>query len=272
MPALVIFRDWDLRYKPPLYDVNSSEYNNAGYVSDAGWVIYAFRYSLRKERLETVQKKKHTLVPLSFMSNLENIETFFTQNRPNADLFFQGLHALGRRDNSFFESPIKLPMLQPIGADEYEKRWEQFLLLVRPTDQIMIIDTSSLLSRTIASIDHGVWSHVGGYVGNGKIFEVILSGSVERSLDVYRSQQYRIGLYRVKGFDGDVENPENAKRIEAFIAFCRASIGRTRYNYLGLMRLGLIKIFGIRLKSRGVHDLSPNDMAIFLELKLVFTV
>src|SRR5258708_39530757 len=89
MPALVIFRDWDLRDKPPLYDVNSSEYNNAGYVSDAGWVLYAFRYSLRKERLETVQKKKHTLVPLSFMSNLENIETVFTQNRQNADLCFE---------------------------------------------------------------------------------------------------------------------------------------------------------------------------------------
>jgi len=133
MPALVMFRDWDLRYKPPLYDVNWSEYNKTGYVSDAGWVVYPFGYSLRKERLETIQKKKHTLVPLSFMSNLENIETFFTQNRPNADLFFQGLQALGRRDNSFFDSPIKLPMLQPIHADEFEKRWEQFLLLVRPT-------------------------------------------------------------------------------------------------------------------------------------------
>jgi hypothetical protein len=78
---------------------------------------------------------------------------------------------------------------------------------------------------------------------------MILSGPVERPRSVYRSPKYRIGLYRAKAFNGDVENPENAKRIEACVVFWRASIGRSRYNYLGLMRLGLIKRFGIRLKN-----------------------
>jgi len=269
-PSLVMFRDWDLWYKPPFYDVNWSEYNKTGYVSEDGLVIYPFGRGLRNEKFEEIRKKKHTLVPLSFMSNLEGIETFFTKNRPNVNLFFQGLHALGRRDDSFFESPIRLPILPPLSDFEFEKRWEQLLMLLRPADQIMIIDTASLISKAIAAIDHGTWSHVGGYVGNGRIFEMILSGAVERSLDVYRSPRYRIGLYRVK--DVDVESPESIKKGDAFIAYCRASIGRARYNYLGLIRLGAIKILGIRKKSLGDHDLSPNDMAIFLPIELILTI
>jgi hypothetical protein len=205
------------------------------------------------------------------MSNLENIETFFAQNRPNADLFFQGLNAFGRRDDAFFESPVRLPILQPISPGEFEKKWEQLLILVRPTDQIMVTDTSSLLSRAIASLDQGVWSHVGGYVGDGKIIEAILSGVVERPLNVYRSPQYRIGLYRVKGFDGNVETPESAKRIESFVAFVRARVG-ARYGYRNFVRLAAIKVFGLGQKWRNEHDISPNDMAIVLPLELIFTI
>jgi hypothetical protein len=271
MPALVMFRDWDLWYKPPRFSVGWHEYNKTGYVSDAGWVVYPFWRGLRKARFEANRKKEHTLVPLSFMSNLENIEVFFAQNRANADLFFQGLNALGRRDNTFFESPVRLPILQPVSRDEFEQRWEQLLLLVRPTDLIMVIDTSSFISRAIAAVDQGVWSHVGGYVGNGNIIEANLAGVVERPLTVYRSQRYRIGLYRVKSIIGNEDPLENAKQAESFVAFLRGQVG-ARYGYLKVLRLGVTKIFGLGWKRRSEHDISPNEMAIFLPLQLVFAI
>ncbi|HTO66851.1 MAG TPA: hypothetical protein VMM15_37010, partial [Bradyrhizobium sp.] len=205
MPALMMFRDWDLWYKPPRYSVGWCEYNKTGYVSDAGWVVYPFWRSLRKAPFEAIRKRKHTLVPLSFMTNLESIEAFFSQNRANASLFFQGLNALAKHDDTFFEPPVRLPILQPISREEFERSWEQLLLLVRPTDQIMVIDTNSFISRAIAAVDQGVWSHVAGYVGNGNIIEAGLSGVVERPLTVYRSQRYRIGLYRVRSIIGNEE-------------------------------------------------------------------
>jgi hypothetical protein len=130
------------------------------------------------------------------MSNLDDIEKFFTQNKPNAELFFQGLYALGRRDNDFFEYPIRLPILPLTHAQEFEERWQRMRQIIRPADCIMIFDTTSHISRIIAAVDRGVWSHVAGYAGNGNILELILSGMVERSLDTYRSPRYRIGIYR----------------------------------------------------------------------------
>jgi hypothetical protein len=273
MSALIMFRDWDPFYKPPFYNkVTWREYNKTGYVSKSGWVVYPHRRSLKMQRLEIIEQRKHTLVPLSFMSNSDNVEKFFTQNKPNADLFFQGLNALAQRDNAFFEFPIRLPILPPTNAREFEERWKRMRMIIRPTDSIMIFDTTSYISRAIAAIDRGVWSHVAGYAGNGNVFEMILSGAVERPLDTYRSPQYRIGLYRARLFNGDVDDPINIKRIEAFIAFWRASIGRDRYDYLKVVKLGFLKTFGIRLQKPSDYDVTPNDLARSPHLSLIFTI
>jgi hypothetical protein len=273
MTALVMFRDWDVWYKPPLYrSVSWREYNKTGYVSKAGWVVYPYRRGIRAVRIERITKRSHTLVPLTFMSNLNDVEKFFTQNKPNVELFFQGLNALGRRDNAFFEYPIRLPILPPANPPEFEERWERMTKIVRPTDCIMVFDTHSFVSRAIAVIDRGVWSHVAGYAGNGNIFEMILSGAVERPLETYRSPQYRLGIYRARLFNGDVHDPENAKKIHAFSTFWRAQVGRSRYGYRQLVRVGIQKMFGIRLRGATDGDVTPNDMARSEHLKLIFTI
>jgi hypothetical protein len=273
MSALIMFRDWDPWYKPPFYnEVSWREYNKTGYVSKSGWVVYPHRRSLRMDRLEIIEQRSHTLVPLSFMSNPGDVETFFTQNKPNAELFFQGLNALARQDNEFFEYPIRLPILPPTNPQDFEERWQRMLTIVCPSDCIMIFDTTSYIGKIIAAVDRGVWSHVGGYAGNGKILELILSGMVERPLDTYRSPRYRIGIYRPRLFNGDVYDADNLKRIKVFLAHGRASIGRTRYDYLKVVKLGFVKTFGIRLKQPSDYDVTPNDMARSAQLKLIFTI
>jgi hypothetical protein len=115
-------------------------------------------------------------------------------------------------------------------------------------------------------------AHVGGYIGNGQIFEVLLSGAVQRPLNVYRSQRYRIGLYRPSSYDGDVEKPDNLTRIKAYIEFCRFSIGRTKYDYIGLVQVGINKILNRRLKTREPRFVSPCDLATFPEVRLLLTI
>jgi hypothetical protein len=268
-----MFRDWDLFYKPPFYNrVSWRDYNKTGYVSKSGWVVYPHCLSLKMQRLEIIEQRKHTLVPLSFMSNSDNVEKFFTQNKPNAELFFQGLNALGRRDNEFFEYPIRLPILPPTNVQEFEERWQRMQQILHPADCIMIFDTASYISRIIAAVDRGVWSHVAGYAGNGNVLELILSGMVERSLDTYRSPRYRIGIYRARPSNGGAEYADDLKRIHAFLARARASIGRTRYDYFKVAKLGFVKIFGIRLRRPSDYDVTPNDMARSINFKLIFTV
>jgi hypothetical protein len=205
-------------------------------------------------------------------SNPDDVEKFFTQNKPNAELFFQGLNALGRRDNEFFKYPIRLPILPPTNPQEFEERWQRMQQIVRPADCIMIFDNTSFISRMIAAVDRGVWSHVAGYPGNGNVLELILSGMVERSLDTYRSPRYRIGIYRARPSNGGAEYADDLKRIHAFLTRQRAPIGRTRYDYLKVVKLGFVKTFGIRLKQPTDYDVTPNDMARSVNFKLIFTI
>lgn len=267
-----MFRDWDPWYKPPFYNqVSWCEYNKTGYVSKSGWVVYPYRRSLTTERLEIIEQRSHTLVPLTFMENLDDLEKFFTQNKPSAELFFQGLNAVARQDNEFFKYPIRLPILPPTNAEEFEERWQRMRRIVRPADCIMIFDTTSYISKIIATVDRGVWSHVAGYAGNGNVFDLTLSGMVERPLDTYRSPRYRIGIYRVRSLNGE-EYADDIKRIHGFLTHGRASIGRTRYDYLKVVKLGFVKTFGIRLRQPSDYDVTPNDMARSANFKLIFTI
>jgi hypothetical protein len=273
MSTLIMFRDWDVWYKPPLYrQVSWREYNKTGYVSKGGWVVYPCRHSIIADRIERITKRNHTLVPLTFMSNSEDVEKFFIGNKPNVELFFQGLNALARRDNAFFEFPVRLPILPPVNAQEFYERWERMRTIVRPTDCIMVFDTRSFISRTIALIDRGVWSHVAGYAGDGNIFEMILSGAVERPLDTYRSPRYRIGIYRARLFNGDVYASENARKIESFRSYWRANIGRSKYGYRQLFRVAVLKTLGIRVPGSNDSDVTPNDMARSPDFGLIYTI
>jgi len=268
MQAIVTFRDCDPLYKRPFYNVSWSDHNKIGYVSKSRWVIYPLWYSLGKTRFTTIEKKAHTLVPLSTLSgmnNLDNIDRFFTENRANHKLFFQGVLAIGKRDNSFFDDPIKLPLLNEISAEEFESKWEQLIPLLRPSDSIMTFDTRSIVSRAITVLDHGIWSHTACYIGNGQIIEATVSGVVERSINAYRSRQYRIGVYQAKAYDGD---PENTAK---YIALLRSRVGRP-YGYRDLFIVGISKILRLDLEYVDLRYMSPNDLAINPNVSLVFTI
>jgi hypothetical protein len=280
MSALVTFRDFDpvfnLWTKPPWYDAGK-KHNKIGYVTEAGKVVYPSRCGLMKAPIEAIKGRDHALISLPFGAEHEKVDSFFTDNRENADLFFQGINAILTRDFSTFVNPIKLPLLQPVNATEYKGRWRQFVSLLQPPDLIFVLDTRSILSKAIAALDHGVWSHVAQYVGDGQIVEATTAGVVERSVTVYNTGVHRLGLYRPTG-SGD------ATKV---VAFGRSQIGK-RYNYKGVLRLGINKFLKIRPQPRilGDHpsnpnfalvsfmpsDHSPNDLAMRPGLELLYVV
>jgi hypothetical protein len=280
MSAYVTFRDFDpvfnLWTKPSWYDAGQ-KHNKMGYVTEGRIVVYPYGCGLRKAPIEAIKRRDHALAPLPFGSEREKVDSFFTENRENANLFFQGINALRMRDFSLFVHPIKLPILQPISITEHNARWQQFVSLLQPSDLVFVLDTQSIISKAITAVDHGVWSHVAGYVGGGQIVEAITSGVVERDVAVYNTRFHRLGLYRSKG-TGDV-----AKGIAAH----RSQIGK-RYNYKGVFILGIKKLLKIGPRPRilGDHptnsnfalasfrpsDYSPNDFAMHPDLQLIFVV
>jgi hypothetical protein len=257
MAENILFRDFDPWFKP-----DRTNFNKVGYITKYGTVIYPMWRHVRERRIERIQRHRHTILERSLTPDQErNVETFFTKNQRKLNLFDMGMRKLAlSADLSFFENPIRLPLLEPISDAEHKRRWAQFLNHLQPFDNVALIDTQSKISRAIAKFDQGTWSHTAMYLGQGRIVEAITSGVVERGIEVYRFPRYRLGIYRV------VDEFDEPGKI-AMKNFALTQVGKG-YNYSGVLRLCAEKLLGVR------HPMppSPNDMLISEMLNLIFTV
>jgi len=122
---------------------------------------------------------------------------------------------------------------------------------------LFTFDTDSLFSKLISVVDKGPWSHVATCTGEGTIIEALTAGVQERSIEVYVTPKYRVGLYRFR--DG-IPDPEKG------VAFGRDQIGKP-YNFSVAAIAGIQKIF---MHRRIVP--TPNDAAIQPELDLIIHV
>ena len=128
---------------------------------------------LRPKRLEAYEIKGSG-------TQLDAIETFFTGNVLNTFLMNRGLRAVAQGPRDLFDSPIKLPILRPLMHEEWARRWQELPSILRKLDIIQVFDGTSPVSRLIAAVDRGTWSHTAGYSGEGKVIEAITSGVTER--------------------------------------------------------------------------------------------
>jgi hypothetical protein len=260
MPALIEFSDCDPLYRGPWRRTSNPGVTKIGYITCSGTVVFPFGYGIRTVPLAKF-RWHHRLIPLVPPgAYADRIEAFFTLNRENPELFIRGVKALAE-NLRFFDQPIKLPILEPVDTDEYEKRWREFVALLRIGDFIMLIDTASVVSRLIAYFDHGVWSHSATYTGDGNVNEATTSGVVERSIEVYHSPRFRLGLYRPR----PEPTPEQRARV---VEFMRAQIGKP-YDWRGVFRLALCRVLkagsSIRLPS-------PNDYTFLVDVVLIHVV
>jgi uncharacterized protein YycO len=253
LTTFVTFRDWDIFYKWPWAKVSWTAHNKIGYLTATEVVIYPVRRNIRTVKLERIKRHTKLILPPDYPSSA-NIEIFYTQNVPNLSLFYHGVNSLKGEEKyaHYFDNPIKLPILDPIDHDEWNRRWEKFVSLLLPGDSIQLTDTSSLISRLITKYDQGSWSHSATYIGNGYVSEAIpIAGVVVRPLDVYKSPKYRLGLYRID------HTPESRAK---FIGFMLSHVG-DRYSYRKVVWLAVRKLLGLKLIPTLV---SPNDLVLLM--------
>jgi Permuted papain-like amidase enzyme, YaeF/YiiX, C92 family len=246
MTRLIIYRGpFD-----PWHRRDATGFNNTGYVTADDMVIHPRRSRIATTPLAKIVKRPHRLIQLPNLPHAQQIETFFTKNIINNTLYVIALQQIPNANSSFWRSPIKVPILEPISAEEHELRWKKMKSVLQRGDGIFVIDAESLASRIIAYLDQGTWSHVGTYSGNGQIVEAITSGVVERSMEAYHHRRYRLGAYRLPG--------ATAEQIDTLISFARTQIGGG-YNYRGAITLGLRLALGIWPTAGAAHT-TPNMM------------
>jgi hypothetical protein len=237
-----MFKDCDRWNKP-----DETGFNKTGYVTRNGVVIYPKRRQIAKTSLQKVERRQHRLFSIAGHPRADQIEIFFSNNVINFYLYHSAMAQIRQSESQFWDHPIKVPILLPTVPTEYESRWARLSTILRKGDHIFTLDTNSVASKLIAYLDQGTWSHVGCYVGEGRIVEAITSGVVERSIEAYHRPRYRLGVYRV-----DSAKPE---QIEAMVSFQRTQIGK-RYGWTQLFRLGAQLVFGVFPRE----VLTPNEL------------
>ncbi len=78
--------------------------------------------------------------------------------------------------------------------------------------------------------------------------KLLVPGGVERSIEVYHSQRYRLGIYRLPGLTAD--------QREAHISFMRSKVG-DGYSYRKVLLVGCRLALGIWPSGAARHT-TPN--------------
>jgi cell wall-associated NlpC family hydrolase len=220
----------------PWHPTDATGFSKTGYVTNSGIVIYPRRSRIARTSIEAVTRSHHRLIDISKHPRAAQIEALFTNNVINNTLYVAAIQQIGNPNSPFWNNPIKIPILSPISPEEHETRWIRFVGALQKGDGIFTFDTKSIVSRIITHLDQGAWSHVGTYVGNGRIVEAITLGVVERSIEAYHDTRYRLNIYRFPG--------ASPQQIDSMIASCHSTVG-DRYSYRKVLLLGIRLALGI---------------------------
>jgi hypothetical protein len=258
MTRLVLFKGaFDTWHRP-----DETGLSKTGYVTATEVVIHPRRSRIARTPLKTIVKRPHRFIDMPNHPHSAQIEEFFTTNVMNNKLYVRALLEIGNVNSTFWNKPIKVPILTPITAEEHEARWNRMVKLLQKGDGIFTFDTKSPSSRVITYLDQGTWSHIATYAGNGQICEAIPSGVVERSIEAYRDSRYRLGVYRVPG--------ASLEQIDALVKAGRSQVGK-RYNFWGVLRLGMRLALGLWPANRR-GDMTANLLIPIIGYELIAIV
>jgi hypothetical protein len=238
--------------------------NKVGYITSDNNVVFPFRKRFKSVPLRKLKVETLELCQMAISEDrMRQIDLFFRENVLNPVLVRRAFNAISRGALGFFDDPIKLPKLAPITPSERRARWKNALALVEPCDLVQVFDESSVVSRLIARVDRGCWSHSAGYLGEGKVTEAITSGVTIRPLEVYNRSSIRLGIYRIEGVTS--ENAEAARK------WSQEQVGKG-YGWSSVIRSGIEKIFLYDPQRKPVIP-TPNDLIVWTDpIRLVALV
>jgi hypothetical protein len=178
---------------------------------------------------------------------------FFKAAKDNYRLFNLGLNVLAsERIDFFYTGKNIMPTFNTYLTDEeYEKVWERVISKLRKSDLIFTFNSKSLISRIIAWVDKGSWSHCGIYAGNHEIFEMTSKGTVTSNIDIYKAKYMHLGIYRRPDF------PEEKRE---FIDEFRQVNVYNGYPYFKALILGIRTLLDFTDGKHSPLDLTPNGI------------
>jgi hypothetical protein len=240
--------------------------NKVGYITNHETVIYPLRTRMIERSLKWISHRslfRIINVPKSPEMD-ERISRFFGENVPNPLLFNKAMRAVATpQGDAFFENPIKLPKLEPLSREERDVRWGALISSLKSGDLLQVFDSESKMSRLIARFDNGTWSHSATYIGDGRICEATTSGVVERGIESYAAEKFRVGIYRVPGL--------TELQAERMCSFSKAPVGKP-YAWRKVTALALRKVLGMALPIGVPRHTSPNDLVAVYGYELMFLV
>jgi hypothetical protein len=133
-----------------------------------------------------------------------------------------------------------------------------FIRQLEPHDPIFTFDRQSLLSKLIAVLTHGPFSHVATYLGDGKIWEIVTSGARVVPLEVYKGRgRYRVAAYRHYGYEKKDRATQQAELMQL--------VGNVRYGYFGAVFAGFKSYFRFHRESATPNGIILSGPLIFIE-------
>lgn len=141
--------------------------------------------------------------------------------------------------------------------DQYERAWQRMVASLQPHDPIFTFDRTSHLSKLIAMVTHGPFSHVATYKEDGNIWEIVTSGARIVPLDTYKDRhRYRVAAYRHLGFEPTSREQQAAEM--------NADVGNVKYGYLGALGAGIKSYFGMHREAASPNGLILSGPLVFI--------
>ena len=238
---VVLFLDAETSQAP-----DHSGANQVGIVDTQRQVLFCRARTVVARDLGSVRAHATQVLRLREPEYRNRVLAYFNNHRGHYRLFLTGLRALQVGNLFLFDTPSPMPSARTFHSyKDFESSWDTLELSAQVGDAIFTFDRRSTISRIIAWIDQGAWSHVAVYVGDGLIQEAVAAGVVRRELRTYRDARFHVGLYRFY---------QPIRDSAAALHYADTTLGM-KYNYWGAVALGVATLLHRRTRER-----TPNGI------------
>ena len=161
-------------------------------------------------------------------------------------MFRLGLRAVQEANRlALCENQIPPKLLYASAADR-DNRWAELVASLECGDTIATMDSKSIISRAIARLDGGEWSHVAVHLQDGYLLETTTTGTHRSSIETYNHPSIHVGVYRRCV---PLTDPERSRLLNVGLAVQsgtrRMRFNPDRYWYIGAVMAGINSIIDL---------------------------
>jgi len=236
--------------------------NQTGIFVSHSEIIFVRKRKVQKINVDELKGTKVAIHKVADGSLSRNIVAFFKNIKDNYRMFGLGIRALANHNFEVFDSENIMPKFENYSSiAQYDIAWSELTSKLRKGDLIFTFNKKSRISKLIAAIDNGSWSHCGIYMGQGNIFEAISKGRVVRNIEAYKNLNIHLGVYR----SGMAKQSFTDETINKFV---NEEAGPD-YGYLKAILLGIRTVLGLNNDKFSPTDVTPNGLIYSGSLYLV---